>query len=295
MSRLKKSLQKTQSSLTQRMSHIVLKNTIDEDEIEELEEILITADMGVPITMELIDSVRAKVKASKDMTDDIYGFLRESLRTYLPDEWKETNKVKVLLVFGVNGSGKTTTIAKLAKKYKDEGRKVLLAAADTFRAAAVEQLRVWSKRLEIPMIEKADGADPSSVIYEALEGMKARGCDLLIIDTAGRLHTNKNLMDEMSKMKRTIAQHVSSSELRTQMILDATTGNNGLMQARQFDKTIGIDELILAKFDSSAKGGFIFSIARELKLPVKYLGIGEGVDDLLPFSRDDFIEALFER
>ncbi len=294
VSLFKKSLQKTQSSLTRKVRSIFSKHTVDENMLEELEEVLIKADVGVDITMELIDAIRDKVKDSKEATYDVYAFLRESMKHYLPEEAQEDKSFKVLLVLGVNGSGKTTSIAKLAKKYQDEGHSVMIAAADTFRAAAVEQLRTWSQRLGIPLIEKEEGADPSAVIYEALEAMQSQKKDLLIIDTAGRLHTKKNLMDEMGKMKRTIAKHIAEEHIRTRLILDATTGNNGLMQARQFSKDIGIDDLLLAKFDSSAKGGFIFSISKELNLPVRYIGVGEQADDLLPFSREDFIEALFE-
>lgn len=293
VSRFKKSLQKTQSSLTQRVRSIFAKHTVDETMLEELEEVLIQADVGVEITMETIEKIRQKVEESREATYDVYSFLRQEMTNYLPEEATENKAFSVLLVLGVNGSGKTTSIAKLAKKYQEEGRSVIVAAADTFRAAAVEQLRTWCKRLNIPLVEKEEGADPSAVIYEALEVMKSQKRDLLIIDTAGRLHTKKHLMDELSKMKRTISKHVAEDAIRTRLVLDATNGNNGLMQARHFSKDIGIDDLLLAKLDSSAKGGFIFSIAKELNLPVRYVGVGEKPEDLLPFSRQDFIEALF--
>jgi fused signal recognition particle receptor len=294
VSRFKKSLQKTQDNFTGKLKQLFAKHDLDEDLFEELEEALICADLSVEITMTIIDKVRQKVTSSKEATYDVYQFMRDEMSKYLPEDLNIIEDFEILLILGVNGSGKTTSIAKMAQYYKKEGRSVILAAADTFRAAASEQLETWAKRVNVPLVKTDEGSDPSSVVYEAIDVMHSQKKNLLIIDTAGRLHTKKNLMDELAKMKRTITKQAPRAKVHTRLVLDATTGNNGLQQALHFGKEIGINDLFLAKLDSSAKGGFIFSIAKELSLPVRYVGVGESLEDMVKFSRKDFVEALFD-
>lgn len=292
--KLKQGLNKTHESLTDKVKGIFAKHEVDEDLLEELEEALIKADVSIEITMDLIDKIRKHVNDTSETNYDAYGFLKDELLPFLPEEASPDEDFQVMLILGVNGSGKTTSIAKLAHLYKQQGHSVLLAAADTFRAAATEQLCRWADKVQVPIVKKEEGADPGAVIFEALELYASKGYNRLIIDTAGRLHTKKNLMDELAKMKRIIHKSIPEAHVHTRLVLDATSGNNGLAQAREFAKDIGIDDLLLAKLDSSAKGGFIFSIAKDLSLPVRYIGIGETVEDLLPFSKKDFVEALFD-
>jgi len=263
--------------------------------LEELEEELIDADVGVEMTMMLMDKLRDKIKNENGQWIDVHDFLKKEMMAHLPEEavYQRTPAFRVILVLGVNGSGKTTSIAKLAHKYKAEGQKVVLVAGDTFRAGAIDQLSTWAARIKVTLIKKEEGADPASVVYEGIDAAFSEKANVLIIDTAGRLHTKKNLMDELLKIKHIIENKANEAQLETLLILDGTTGNNGLQQARKFSEHIGITDLMIAKLDSSAKGGFVFSIAKELNLPVKYLGVGEKVEDLVSFSRKEFVEAIF--
>jgi fused signal recognition particle receptor len=277
----------------------VLKNfkSIDEEFYEELEEALIMADLGVPTTMTIIEDLRLKVKEKK-LTNT------EEVRQLLADELKElmhvdgaaydfTNQKTVVLVIGVNGVGKTTSIGKLASQYKADGKKVMLAAADTFRAAAIDQLQEWARRADVPIIAQGENSDPAAVVFDAVQSAKAKNTDILICDTAGRLHNKKNLMDELNKIHRIIAREYPDAHKEVLLVLDATTGQNALQQAKLFKEVADITGVILTKLDGTAKGGIAIAIQSDLHLPVKYIGVGEGIDDMRPFDSDDFIDALF--
>jgi fused signal recognition particle receptor len=277
----------------------VLKNfkSIDEEFYEELEEALIMADLGVPTTMTIIEDLRVKVKERK-LTNT------EEVRQLLADELKElmhvdgaaydfTNQKTVILVIGVNGVGKTTSIGKLASQYKADGKKVMLAAADTFRAAAIDQLQEWARRADVPIIAQGENSDPAAVVFDAVQSAKAKNTDILICDTAGRLHNKKNLMDELNKIHRIIAREYPDAHKEVLLVLDATTGQNALQQAKLFKEVADITGVILTKLDGTAKGGIAIAIQSDLHLPVKYIGVGEGIDDMRPFDSDDFVDALF--
>ena len=293
--RLREGLSKTRGNMTDKVDEMVRENRkIDEDFYEELEDILLMADCGLKATTEIVDELKDRVKAGtvKDAAD-----AREMLKQIMveqmdiprpPLKWP-----MVMLVVGVNGVGKTTTIGKLALRFQAIGRKVMLVAADTFRAAAAEQLTVWAERARVPIVKHAEGADPAAVVYDGIQSAKAQGADLLIIDTAGRLHNKKNLMDELSKMRRVIDREYPEADTRCILVLDATTGQNGLMQARAFKEVAEINGIILTKLDGTAKGGIALAIRRELEVPVWYIGVGEGIDDLQPFNAKEFVEALF--
>lgn len=293
LGRLKAGLKKTQDSITGKIQHALKQKTVSDGFMEELEESMIRADMNVALAMDLVEDLQSSIHSQAD-SDDAYDQVKQRIKGLLPEEMDVDRLPKVILVLGVNGSGKTTTIAKLAQFFKSRDKSCLLVAGDTFRAAAMDQLAEWARRLDVPLVSREGGADPASVVYEGIDRFCAENYDYLIVDTAGRLHTNKNLMDELGKVKRIIQQKFEDKDVATCLILDATTGQNGLIQAREFSKHIGVDRLILAKLDSSAKGGFVFSIAQELNLPVQFIGVGEGLDDLIPFSRNEFVEALFE-
>ena len=256
---------------------------IDEDLFDELEETLISADVGVGTTEYILDRLRERVKDGrlKDPAD-VKAALREILRP------------SAVLVIGVNGVGKTTTIGKIASHYGKEGKRVVVAAADTFRAAAIEQLSVWCDRAGAEMIAQKSGSDPAAVVYDAAAAAKSRGADLLIVDTAGRLQNKKNLMDELSKIDRVLTRELPDADRETLLVLDATTGQNALSQAKEFASAAGVTGLVLTKLDGTAKGGMIFSIARELSIPVKFIGVGEKADDMRPFNAEEFISALFD-
>lgn len=270
---------------------------IDEEFYEELEEALIMGDIGVEATDTILEELRNKVKEARVTTpEDCKKLLKESIKEQMEvrdDAYDFEEGRAVLLVIGVNGVGKTTTIGKLASQYKDAGKKVLLAAADTFRAAATEQLKTWAERSGAGMISAAEGADPGSVIYDAVSAAKARGVDVLICDTAGRLHNKRGLMDELGKLNRIIDKELADVKKETLVVLDATTGQNALAQAREFSEVTDVTGVILTKMDGTAKGGIAVAIEAELHLPVKYIGVGEGVSDLKRFDADDFVERLF--
>ena len=292
--RLKEGLKKTSDSIAN-----VFRTTteIDEDFYDELEETLISADMGFETTERVIDDLREKVEelGLKDAAE-CKDFVKNSLRDQMvvPENAYCFEDAKtVMLIIGVNGVGKTTSIGKLAAQYKKQGRSVLLAAADTFRAGAIDQLKTWAERAGVDIIAQSEGADPSAVVYDAVKAAKARKTNLTLIDTAGRLHNKKNLMDELAKMRRVIEREYPECYVETLIVLDGSTGQNALEQARQFSNVTEINGIILTKLDGTAKGGIAVAIQSELKVPVKYIGVGEKIDDLQKFDSDEYIEALF--
>ena len=269
---------------------------LNDDFYDELEETLILGDMGVDTTLKAVETMRRRVKEEKikDM-DSARACLRRVLTEMLQvgePELHLTTTPSVALFIGVNGVGKTTTIGKLASKMKGEGKRVLMAAADTFRAAAADQLEIWSQRAGVELVRQHEGADPAAVVYDALTAAKARGTDVILIDTAGRLHNKQNLMNELNKISRVVDRELPDCDRETLLVLDATTGQNGLIQAKQFKETAGITGIVLTKLDGSAKGGIVIAIAQELQVPVKYIGVGEGIDDLMPFEAEAFVNAL---
>ncbi|MGI6115699.1 signal recognition particle-docking protein FtsY [Luoshenia tenuis] len=297
-SRLKQALTKTRDNFSQRVEELIsYYREIDDEFFEELTDLLIAADVGVSTSLKIIEELKAKVKAQKiGDPEKVKGLLREIIIELLGDEpvgLDQRSGPQILLVVGVNGVGKTTAIGKLANKYTREGKKVLLAAADTFRAAAAEQLAVWAQRAGVPLIRHQEGADPAAVVYDALEAAKARGTELLIIDTAGRLHNKKNLMEELRKINRVIERGYPEADYTAYLVLDATTGQNAVQQAKVFSEVAKLDGIILTKLDGSARGGVVLAIRSELGLPVCFVGVGEGIDDLQPFDPRGFAEALF--
>ncbi|OUN21654.1 signal recognition particle-docking protein FtsY [Flavonifractor sp. An82] len=269
---------------------------LNDDFYDELEETLILGDMGVDTTLKAVEELRRRVKEEKikDM-DSARACLRQVLTEMLQvgePGLHLTTTPSVALFIGVNGVGKTTTIGKLAAKMKGEGSKVLMAAADTFRAAAADQLEIWSQRSGVEIVRQHEGADPAAVVFDALTAAKARGTDVILIDTAGRLHNKQNLMNELNKISRVVDRELPGCDRETLLVLDATTGQNGLIQAKQFKEAAGITGIVLTKLDGSAKGGIVIAIAQELQVPVKYIGVGEGIDDLMPFEAEAFVEAL---
>lgn len=295
---LKTGLTKTKDALTDKINETLkLAITIDDDLYEELEEILVMADIGMDTTIEIIERLKAKIRKEKiNDPNDVYPALKEIIREILLENTSdriEKSGKNVMLVIGVNGVGKTTSIGKLAAKNKAEGKKVLLAAADTFRAAAIDQLEVWSERAGVDLIRHQEGSDPAAVVFDAVNASKARNVDLLICDTAGRLHNKKNLMDELSKIGRIIDKEYNADSKETLLVLDATTGQNAVIQAKQFMEACPIDGIILTKLDGTAKGGVVISIKNALDLPVRYIGVGEGIEDLQEFDAESFVEALF--
>lgn len=270
----------------------------DDDFYDELEECLILADVGMETTTKVVDELRRKVKNDRlktnvEVKEALTGILTGVL-TAGDLNMKLDTKPSVILMVGVNGVGKTTTIGKLAAAYTAQGKKVLLVAGDTFRAAAAEQLTVWSERAGCGIVRHGEGSDPASVVFDGCTAAKARDMDIVIIDTAGRLHNKANLMNELSKISRVVARELPDADMETLMVLDATTGQNGLIQAKQFAESAGLTGIVLTKLDGTAKGGIVFAIAGEMGLPVKYIGVGEGVDDLMPFEPEEFVEALLK-
>jgi len=261
---------------------------------EELEDLLIAADVGVGTTRELLERVRKRLEREKERRDGVAELLKEEMLSLLdfPPPPTPDSFPWVVLGVGVNGSGKTTSLAKLAYRFKNEGKRTALVAADTFRAAAIEQLKEWGKRAGVEVFAQQQGADPGAVVYDALEAASARGIQVLLIDTAGRLHTKYNLMEELKKIKRVAGKKDPRLPQEVLLVLDATTGQNGLQQARSFTEAVGVNGIFLAKLDGTAKGGIVLAIARELRIPIRYIGTGEGLEDLAPFSPRDFVEAL---
>jgi fused signal recognition particle receptor len=300
LERLKAGIQKTRTGFVGAIEDTILgKKEIDSDLLEELEYNLITADIGVRTVTDILENIRQKVdrKLVND-PNELRSLIREHLLNVLEGSdrpWAEVaSPPVVIMVVGVNGAGKTTTIGKLARWFKSDGRSVLLCAADTFRAAAVEQLEIWGGRTQTEVIRQGHGADPSAVIFDALQSAKSRKIDYLIVDTAGRLHTKANLMSELDKMRRTASRVSPGAPHEVLLVLDATTGQNGLEQARKFTESAGVTGLVLTKLDGTAKGGIVVAISRELNLPIRFIGVGEQVDDLLPFEPHKFIDSLFE-
>ena len=300
--RLKDGLTKSRETWVQKIGFIFQNREWDEQSLEEMEENLLTADLGVKATQKLMETLRGLTPSgSEDLARDMSSQLQQAMVKLLQDSAAasrvEALSVRpwVVLFLGVNGVGKTTTIGKLAAQYKADGKKVLLVAGDTFRAAAVEQLEAWGRRAGAELIKHRAGADPSAVVYDGMQAAKSRGIDVLLIDTAGRLHTKVHLVEELKKIRRVIAREQPGAPHETLLVLDATTGQNGLQQAKIFKEATDIDGIVLTKLDGTAKGGVIISIQEELGVSVRYIGVGEDVEDLQPFEAERFVEALFER
>lgn len=295
-------LSKTRDLLVEKVEDLVRRyKKIDESFFEELEEILIAADVGVNTMMELIDELRSEVRKHKiENALDLQPILSEKLVGLLRNDEAassalniEAGRLNIILFVGVNGVGKTTTIGKMAHMFKSQGKKVLLAAGDTFRAAAIEQLEVWGQRVEVDVIKHQQGADPAAVIFDAIQAAKARGVDILLCDTAGRLQNKVNLMEELSKVNRVMKRDIPDAPHEVLLVLDATTGQNAMSQARTFGESSGVTGIVLTKLDGTAKGGIVIAIRNELSIPVKYVGLGEKMDDLQPFDPEQFVHALF--
>lgn len=301
-SRLKAGLAKTRANFSNGIANLILgKKTLDKEVLELIENQLLTADVGIEATQQLVNDLTQKLArnelndtetALKSLQNNMKGILRPCEKVL---NTEQENKPFIILVVGINGSGKTTTIGKLAKHFQAKGKKVMLAAGDTFRAAAIEQLQIWGERNQIPVVAQQPGADTAAVIYDAMESAKARNIDILLADTAGRLHTQTNLMDELKKVKRVLAKIDPTAPHETLLILDSGIGQNALNQAKQFNEAMGVTGLALTKLDGTAKGGIIFAIAKQLGIPIRFIGVGEGIDDLRPFSADEFVEALFDK
>jgi fused signal recognition particle receptor len=304
--RFTNAIEKTRNSLTEKLNSVFRAGRkIDDSLLDELEEILISSDVGVSTTTEILDSIRSKVSRGQinnidalktAIRDEIIRILKEADKAGINDERRFDQRIKpyVLMVVGVNGVGKTTTIGKLAYRIKSEGNQVLICAADTFRAAANDQLKIWADRAGVDIIQQRQGTDPAAVLFDALKSAKARGIDVLIVDTAGRLHNKSNLMAELEKMKKVASREVEGAPHETLLVIDAVTGQNGLEQARQFMKTADVTGIVLTKLDGTAKGGIAISIAKELSLPIRYVGIGEKIDDLIVFDPVKYAQGLFE-
>ena len=297
--KLKSGLKKSRDSLSNKVDQVLASfGKVDEELFEELEEILIMADLGMNTTMDILDNVRERVKEDKlTEASQIKGILKEEIVKILSENKQDLsfdNPPSVILVIGVNGVGKTTSIGKISNFYKTQGKKVIMCAGDTFRAAATEQLEIWSNRVGVDIVKHQEGADPGAVIFDGIQSAKSKKADLLICDTAGRLHTKTNLMNELAKLKKIIGNELPNHDRKVLLVLDATTGQNGLSQAKQFNEAAEIDGLILTKLDGTAKGGIVISIAKEMKLPIYFIGVGEGIDDLQTFDATEYVDALFE-
>ncbi len=301
-SRLKQGLSQTRHSLTDGLANLILgAKTIDDDLMEQIEDILITADLGMEATTRISQNLLQKISRN-ELKDPqaLFSALHDEMQAILapceqPLVIPETDSPFVILVIGINGAGKTTTIGKLAKRLQNEGKSVMLAAGDTFRAAAVEQLQIWGERNDIPVIAQHNGADSASVIYDALESARSKNIDVLIADTAGRLHTQTNLMEELKKVKRVLGKIDQAAPHEVMLVLDAGTGQNALNQAEQFHQAMQLTGITLTKLDGTAKGGVIFAIAHKLGLPIRFIGMGEGIEDLRVFEANDFVDALFDK
>ena len=297
--KIKAGLEKTRKSFSESLESIL--NTgepADEDFLEELEETLILADLGMETVMKVMDQIRtAIVKRDMTSTTDVSKGLKKILKDTLNVGSSELNigtHPSVILVIGVNGVGKTTTIGKIAKQLVDQGKKVTLVAADTFRAAAADQLEIWAERSGASIVRQTEGADPASVVYDGIQSAKARGSDVIIIDTAGRLHNKTNLMNELAKISRIVNRELPDADKEVLLVLDGTTGQNGLIQAKQFKEIAGVTAIAITKLDGTAKGGIVIAVADALKVPVKFVGVGEQAEDLMPFNANDFVDALIE-
>ena len=299
--KLKSGLEKTRKLLLTNVDDIILGvKVIDQRLFDELEEALIMADVGPVFTYDLIEKMKEQVKRKElDRPELLKKVLRDHMMDILIKNEKPfmipRDQLYTIMVVGVNGTGKTTTIGKMAYQFKKEGRSVLLAAADTFRAAAIEQLEAWSQRVDVPLIKQQIDADPAAVVFDAIRAAKSGKADLVVIDTAGRLHTKVNLMEELKKIKRVMVREIPGSPHEVLLVIDATTGQNAVNQAKMFNEEIGVSGIVLTKMDGTSKGGIVFRIASELHIPIRYIGIGETVEDLRPFKSDDFINALFDQ
>ncbi len=298
-SKIKEGLKKTKDSMINKMQRVVNSFTkIDEELFEQLEETMIMSDIGVETSVEICSRLRKKIK-EQGVTDPalIMDLIQEIVAEMMGNDTSldMSTTPSIIMVIGVNGAGKTTTIGKLCHQLKSEGKKVIVAAADTFRAAAIDQLQVWTERAGVDIVKHAEGSDPGAVVYDAISAAKARNCDVLVIDTAGRLHNKKNLMDELAKINRIMSTQADGCSKEVLLVLDATTGQNAVNQARLFSETAEITGIVLTKLDGTAKGGIVISIMNELNIPVKLIGVGEKIDDLQPFDSKSFVTALFER
>ena len=303
--RLEQGLEKTRTGLFGKIGRAVAgKDTVDEAVLDDLEEALVTSDVGVQTTVDIIGRIEARVARDKYVTaNELQGLIRDEIASLLLDNAPERpagfgaplpNRPHVIMVVGVNGVGKTTSIGKIAHRYKQAGKSVLLGAADTFRAAATEQLEVWSERAGVPIVKQYQGADPAAVAFDTLASAKSRGSDVVLIDTAGRLHNQVGLMDELAKVKRVMDRQVPGAPHEVLLVLDGSTGQNALRQAEAFTQSVDVTGLVLTKLDGTAKGGIVIGISNEFQIPVKYIGVGEGIDDLQVFDRAAFVHALFE-
>jgi fused signal recognition particle receptor len=299
--RIRDSLSRTKKQVIQRFDEIVRRadeperrsRPVDVETTDALEELLISADIGLPATERIVASVKARPRNGQSLRDLVKDEIRNVFTSI--DKMTVTSTIpSVTLVVGVNGTGKTTTVGKLANMLKNEGRRPLICAADTFRAAAVEQLEIWAKRAGVEIVRAREGADPAAVVFDAISSAKAKGRDPVIVDTAGRLHTRVNLMNELEKIRRVAAREVPGAPQEVLLVLDATVGQNGLAQAREFSSVAGVNGIVLAKLDGTAKGGVAVAIANDLKLPIRYVGVGENIDDLVPFDANEYVDGLFE-
>lgn len=302
--KVEKGVEKSRAGLLEKIGKAIAgKDTVDASVLDKLEEILITSDVGVKTTIEIIDRIEERVSREKYTgSDELRNILREEITALLKETGRDKpaefdaefpEKPHIIMVVGVNGVGKTTTIGKLAHLYKTAGKKVMLGAADTFRAAAVDQLRIWSERAGVPLIQQGQSADPAAVAYDTVSAAKSRNADVALVDTAGRLHNKKSLMDELSKIKRVMGKVVEGAPHEVLLVLDASTGQNAMQQARAFTSFVDITGLVLTKLDGTAKGGIVLGISHELEVPVKYIGVGEKIEDLQIFDRELFVHSLF--
>ena len=296
-SKLKEGLSKTKNSFNEKMNNVFSNfRKVDEELLEELEEMLIMSDVGVETSLKIIDNLRTRIKREKiEDEEGVKKALREEIKKIFDDVQQnneEKSKPSVILVVGVNGVGKTTSIGKIANRLRQDGKKVVIAAADTFRAAAVEQLEIWADRANCDIVKRKEGSDPASVVYDAIKVTKEKNADILICDTAGRLHNKKYLMDELEKIKKVIDKELPDSSKEVLMVLDATTGQNAISQVKAFKETVDINGIILTKLDGTAKGGAIIGIVSENNIPVKFIGVGEQIDDIEKFNSEDFVKAL---
>ena len=296
--KIKKGLSKTREAVSNHVENIIKTFTpLDDDFFDELEEALIMADLGASTSYNIVETLRdnaraKKLRSSEEISDELRAIIRD-IMTKHDTSMKLTTKPSVILVIGVNGVGKTTSIGKIANLLKNEGKKVLLAAGDTFRAAAADQLEIWAERAGAQIIRHEEGADPAAVVFDALSAAKARDCDVVICDTAGRLHNKQNLMSELAKIGKVVSREAPGASIEKLLVLDAATGQNAVNQAKQFNEACGVDGIILTKLDGTAKGGIVVSICESLDIPVKFVGVGEQMDDLMPFDAESFASALF--
>jgi fused signal recognition particle receptor len=296
--RLKQGLSKTRNGFVEKVESIFRDRTVDSETLEELEETLILSDLGAKNASEIVEHLREKAaRGGMQQADSVKDFLKQEMTSMLGRSHPLVpfgERPFVILTVGVNGVGKTTTIGKLASRFRDEGHSVLLAAGDTFRAAAIEQLEIWANRSSAQLVKHQGGSDPSAVVFDAIEAARSRNIDIVIIDTAGRLHTKSPLMEELKKVKRVCEKAMPGSPHETLLVVDATNGQNALAQARMFNETVGVTGIALTKLDGTAKGGIVFAIKKELNIPVRLIGIGEGIEDLQDFETADFVKALFD-